>query len=236
MSLLFNELISYGHALERLRAELEILIRNRCVVTESQSEDNFEEEDLVAIAPSGIIHLELLTDLNYISACAEDVWYRESKPSTEVQQRITNRVGGGHYSRETAIINSDILISYLEGFRANILPSKPEAFIEDEKIADYIQLDSIREIIDRSTKSVTDEAYPFLKQYPVGSEQEGEVASIQPYGIFVEFGLTGVGLIHVSTLNGVQPGDFDHGDQIKVVIEGYKTEHHKFDLRLIGRL
>lgn len=236
VSLLFNELIPYGHALERLRVELLILIRNRCVVTESQSEEHFDEEDLVAIAPSGIIHLELLTDLNYISACAEDVWYRESKPANEVQQRITNRVGSGHYSRETAIINSDILISYLEAFKSNVLLSKPEAFLEEDKIADYIQLESIRDLIDRSTKSVTDEAYPFLKQYPVGSEQEGEVASVQPYGIFVEFGLTGVGLVHISTLNGVQPVDFENGDRVKVVIEGYKTEHHKFDLRLVGRL
>lgn len=236
VALLFNELIPYGHSLSRLKAELSILIRSRCVVTESQSEEHFDEEDLIAIAPSGIIHLELVTDINYIASCAEDVWYRELKPATEIQQRITSRIGGGHYSRETTIINSDILITYLIGFRQNTLLSKPETYLEEDKIIDYIQLDPIKEIIDRSTKNVTEEAYPFLKQYPVGSEHEGEVVSTKTYGIFVEFGLNGIGMVHISTMNGLDPGEFDHGERVKVLVEGYKTEYHKFDLRLIGRL
>ena len=232
---LFNELIPYGHSLDRLRLELSILIRNRCIVTESQSEEEFEEEDLVAIAPSGIIHLELLTDVNYIAACAEDAWYRELKPAQEIQERITNRVGAGQYSRETSIINADIFATYLANFKDNFLLTKPETYIEDDKIVDYIHLEKIQEILDRSSKTLSDESYPFLKQYPVGSEHDGEVVSIQVYGVFVDFGLSATGLIHSTNLHQVKPTDFDLGEIIKISVEGYKSEHKKFDLKLISR-
>ncbi len=43
------------------------------------------------------------------------------------------------------------------------------------------------------------------------------------------------GLIHSTNLHQVKPTDFDLGEIIKISVEGYRSEHKKFDLKLISR-
>ncbi len=66
---------------------------------------------------------------------------------------------------------------------------------------------------------------------------EAQVVSVQDYGFFVEFGLHGSGLVHKSHFNSLPTqtvSAIEAGDWVTVEIIGYKSEHRKFDLILIG--
>lgn len=234
VSKLFNDLIPYCHSFDRLHSELTDLLRFRCVITETQSEDKFDDEDLVAIAPAGIIHLELLNDINYIAACAEDVWYRELQIAEDIQRRITEKIGQGHFTKESAIKNSKSLVDYLEEYKNNFLLIKPEVYLDQDEIVDYIKLDKIKEIIEKTSHGEQDEEKKYLARYPKGSEYDGEVVSVQSYGLFVEFGLNANGFLHISNLSKIKKKliDFDLGDKVHVIVDDYNSEHKKFDLKL----
>jgi len=234
ISTLFNELIPYCHSFDRLHSELLMLLRFRCVITETQSEDGYDDEDLVAIAPAGIIHLELLNDINYLASCSEDVWYRDLQIAEKIQKRITGKIGIGHFTKETTIANSICLIDYLEDYKSNFLLLKPEVYLEGDKVVDFINLDRINEVLERNVQNEQESETVFLKRYPEGTEYDGEVVSVQLYGIFIEIGLNASGLVHISDLSryNKSPNDYDLGERVRVIVTGYKPEHKRFKLIL----
>lgn len=75
-----------------------------------------------------------------------------------------------------------------------------------------------------------------MQDFPIGSSHNAQIVSIQRYGLFVEFGLNGTGLIHISnTLTPDSPllEDYEIGDWIKVEILEFNKSHNRFHLKMI---
>ena len=89
-----------------------LLTTYSCVTTESL-QPFFTEADLIALAPPGFIHLELLKNVNYLSAVAEDTYFRQ----VEVAARIRdNMIGVGAFAsetRESTLSTSKLLADYM---------------------------------------------------------------------------------------------------------------------------
>src|SRR5690606_39077178 len=71
--------------------------------------------------------------------------------------------------------------------------------------------------------------------YNQNSTWECEIVNIQSYGIFVEFGINGSGLIHISQFEKANKmiEDYALGDKIKASIIEYSHSHYRYKLNYI---
>lgn len=121
----------------------------------------------------------------------------------------------------------------------NYFTSRPDLFLEPTKIENLSLLDKSKEYIDSLIESNENilEIDKLIDAFPVGSSHDAQIVSIQSYGIFVEFGLNGTRLIHISkTLTPNNPlfEEYELGDWIKVEIIEFNKAHNRFHLKMIA--
>jgi len=111
---LLAELVVRGHDKKRCVTELDYLISNGCVIIEHQEPKMESESDLVTVSPSGLQHLNLMRDVAYLAACAEEAWISDRS----LVERISKRIGASspreHFSIPTTISNATEFLDYLE--------------------------------------------------------------------------------------------------------------------------
>ncbi len=224
-----RELMSRGHSEDRLILELEYLIRAKYVVTENQSTESFNSDDLISLSPSGITLLELINDPNYLSSCAEDLFYRDESVAQSIFERISERTGFSLYSIETTIANSKDLLDYLINYRSKYLLQNPQSFL-DTNSKDYGDLSRPLEIINKRIDN--NETLYLQNKYPHGTKVTAQVIAIKEYGVFVEFGLEQNGFLHISEFNytDVDIDDLELGDEVVLSIKKYNSEHQRFEM------
>lgn len=234
---LVSDLQGAGHSEQRIMKDLSVLVSCGCVFSETQTNE-LSFNDLISIAPSGQIHLDLLRNANYLSAVAEDVLFRENQVAKQISDNI---VGRGSYkidSRQTIISNGVLLINYLASYHEKfflgeakvIAPEKSEILVNmaemNEFVAHLVENDEVLRNVSKMDS-----------EYPAGSEVEGQIVSIQGYGFFVEFGLDGIGLIHKSNFSGIShevTDSLEAGDWVVVKVLRFNIPHKRFDLKLMG--
>jgi hypothetical protein len=233
---LIQALQSLGHPVNNIKDEISQLIVADCINSESQSSD-ISSDDLISISPSGFIHLDLLRNINYLSTVAEDTFFRENQPAKEIADNIIGRGRFHSDSRQTAISNSKILIDYMQSYHTNYFLGAAKV-IENTNNNELVELPRIAEYVSQTANN--DKAFNQLhhleQQYPPGSQIEAQITSIQPYGLFVEFGLNGNGLIHKSNFNKPRLDPLDScedGDWVIVEIIKFNSDHKRFELTLI---
>lgn len=137
---MYRDLVALGHDSGRLRAEVGYLVRSGCLVAEHLRTDEIDDRDLLRITASGLIHLQLMANPEYLAACAEDTWIAEP----EVCRAIAERISKGpekQFSSITTARNALDLVDYLRR-QAQQLPSSPQVFLEGSSAA---VLDLLRE-------------------------------------------------------------------------------------------
>jgi len=233
---LIRALQSAGHSRARIVLEIETLSKANCVNTESEKDD-ISDDDLISIAPGGYIHLDLLRDLSYLQAISEDTYFRENQVAKKISDNIIGRGPFKHLSKQSAISCSSVLIDYMLLYHQDYFLGKA-TILADDSSDDYIDLPSIKNYIDNIADN--DSMYSNYKNvetdYPIGTLIEAQIVSVQQYGFFVEFGLSGTGLIHKSNF-----GRFNHktlesnesGDWVLAEIIEYDHERKRFKLKLI---
>jgi len=226
MNDLIKELQSFGHNRNRIIEEISSLSKAGCVYTESP-DGVFQEDDLISIAPGGFVHLELVKNIDYLSSVAEDTYFK----NPDIAQKIANNMIGKnhpHMSKQSSLENADELIKYMNTSK-DLFVYKPEYFLDGE-IEKLDLLQEINEFIVSAKGHINleDNVEYLVKEYPIGSSQEGEIASIQSYGIFIEFGLKGRALIHKSNIHKYEFSEFDLGDPVSFEIIEFSVEHNRF--------
>lgn len=234
---LVSDLQAAGYSENAIVREVATLSSVECIRSETQTAE-ISLNDLIAIGPAGHVHLDLLRNANYLSTIAEDVLFRENQVAKQIADNI---VGKGKYrtdSRQTVIQNASLLIEYLSSYfekfalgDAKVIPTEQlEKLVEIDELQLHVkQLIENDDIMRNVEKLETD--------YPNGTQVEAQIVSVQDYGVFVEFGLNGSGLVHKSKFNGVLSDTSDTleaGDWVTVEIIKYNAEHRKFDLKLVS--
>ena len=225
-----------GHSRKRTLREIESLTDANCIISESQS-NVMSENDLVSIAPSGFMHLDMIKNISYLSTISEDTLFRENQVAKEIANNMTGRGTHKFQSKQADISNSLILVEYMVSYFKDYFLGNVKALSED-KIEELVDLNSIKDYVER--KAQKDFKYhaksTFEDRYPIGSEVLAQIVSVQDYGFFVEFDLSGSGLIHKSNFGGVSIDYLnvcEEGDWVIVGVLGYNTEHNRFDLKIV---
>jgi hypothetical protein len=138
-----QRLIVLGHDADRVRDELNYLLRARCIVAEHQRLDNISDEDLVCISAAGSVHLDMLGSTDYLAACAEDTYLSDQGAVDRICWRI-GQSRGAHFSELTVFENAQEFASYLSAF-ASRFQFPTDAIVTDELIVD---LHDLREVVD----------------------------------------------------------------------------------------
>jgi hypothetical protein len=124
-----HDLAQLGHDALRTREELLYLIREGCIVAEHLRLDQITDEDLVKLTASGLVHLQLMANPDYLAACAEDTWISDSSLTQRVAARIGSRGLAGHLSRLTTAKNATDFVEYLHA-RAAESVGAPENYLD----------------------------------------------------------------------------------------------------------
>lgn len=225
-----------GHSGNRIAKEIDALIGANCIIAETLAE-NVCSDDLVSISPAGFIHLDLLRYIGCLSAMSEDTYFRENQIAKSIAD---NLIGDGifqHASRQADISNSKLLLDYMASYNDDYL-LRNNPVICDESKNNLFDIHELKAHVDSISQkdSIFVQKETLLKEYPSGEWTEAQVASVQPYGLFVEFGLSGTGFIHQSNYQKIDVQKIDkieEGDWVIVEIIRFNHEHNKFDLRLI---
>lgn len=231
-------MLPYGHSKKRIVQEIEELVKAQCIIPESQDNENFNPEELFTISPAGHVHLDLLTILDYVSACSEDFWFNNEVNARIVLESMSNGGGHSHFSLDTKIRCSEKLLEHLFNFR-NIAISNPSRFSNLTSIVDFYDLEDVKSSIARAKDVSHEEKNRFSAQisaYPKGTRIEATIASIQNYGIIFHFGLV-QGFCHIAKvpkrfLNGGIENNLETGETASITIEEFNYEHKRFNVSM----
>ncbi|SDR79311.1 S1 RNA-binding domain-containing protein [Winogradskyella sediminis] len=226
-------LISIGHLQKTVKREIEFLLFENCIISESQ-DSKYDSDNLISITSSGIILLELLNNIDYLATVSEDTFFRNIEKSQIIANNMTGKSRFSPMSKQASLNNADTLLKYLKNYKNEFwFTPEPTLAVNDKFISS--SLTKGLGIIQRSkTNDPTYIDVEILKSnHPIDSIQEGLIVSIQHYGIFVELGLNATGLIHISNLEGIDFLEhYEVGDRIDVRILELNEQKGKFSLAL----
>jgi hypothetical protein len=225
-----------GHSRKRALSEIESLTDANCITSESQS-NMISENDLVSIAPSGFMHLDMFKNINYLSTIAEDTLFRENQVAKAIANNITGKGAHKFHSRQADISNSLILVEYMASYFNDYFLGNVKTLSED-KIEELVDLKPIKDYVERKAQSDNkyQEKSTYEDRYPLGTEVLVQIVSVKDYGFFVEFELSGSGLVHKSNFGSISTDYLnvcEEGDWVFAKVLEYNTEHSRFDLELV---
>jgi hypothetical protein len=218
--------------------EIEYLAKALCVLSEDFRTEGLSDDDLVRLAPAGFVHLELVENVTYLAAAAEDTVFDDE----EVARRIADRIMSmsRHYEVATVIANASDLVKYLKRIRQE-RGALSEGFLERSDYGPLTDVGNSEVAIDRLRRSVVTGPWAdAIKRFEIGSQVEGRIVNRLPYGLLVELegGDDIVGLVHQSRL----PRDFASddrflaGEQIRVGIRDMDAIRQRVDLEFAAFL
>lgn len=225
-------LAPYGFESEQVVEAVEALARWHCVNSEDFRIDQLTEQTLVKISPAGTVHLELLSDVNYWAAIAEDIFIDDMAFAERVAQRMAD--AESHYNLVTAWQNATEAHAYLEGLRTKAIQSA--AFVEKNEFADLVDLSVGRVGIAASAAQLGMKEWATATlDFPVGAIVECRVARLKPYGFFVDFNRNVSGLVHINQMpRHLNLSHFKVGDLVKVKIVEVRPSERKVSVDLIS--
>jgi GTPase SAR1 family protein len=187
--------------------EIEALARAQCVLTENLVTKDLTPEDLVRLGPAGFVHLELVGNLSYLAAVAEDTYF----PVVAVADRVAERIKtyDAQFRDEVILENARELFDLLadESGRSDKIGS---AMVADSNFRRLADLSSIKTAI--TAKERSDPWLTAKERYKRGSRFKAVVVNVNQHGVFAELEPGITGLVLSSSL----PAAYEQNDAMGV--------------------
>ncbi len=195
-----SELSRFGVEQAVFFRELESMARGFCVLSEDFRTANLDDEDLVALAPAGRVHLQICSDTYYLAAIAEDTWFKDQASAEAIAERIKQNTQ--HYSPRTAFYNARACLNELSQTR-EVESNAYRAVFGDGRFDVLTDLTKARTSIGAFERDLTSEPWVGADgKYSVNSTHNGIVVNQTNFGVFVDFEDGVTGLIHSSQIDG----------------------------------
>lgn len=176
------DLAVVGHDAMRVREELKYLVREGCIVPEHLRLESLADDDLFKISASGIIHLQLMVNPEYLAACAEDAWMADE----ELSMQIAERLGKGpdvQYSLVSTACTAKTFVAFLKECLTERY-SAPETFLESTSTLAAINLQEAEAGI--SAAEVTLPECLFVGGIPFELTESEVIQAFQERGISIK--------------------------------------------------
>lgn len=227
---LLSGLAILGHNTDNITSELKVMAKNSMIITESQNDDLIELDELISINSPGYIHLELLTSIDYLSSCSEDVWYSKETVATKIANRINNNDTYPHFSFYTTTENSKDLIDYLEEY-SKIFNTSSQ-FLAENQFKPPLDFTLMRSKLKTFGEQAQIEVTYELEKNSIVNAQ---IVKILEIGLICNIvGTEYQGLIYISDIENksfYEDETYNVGQTFSVEIKGYKEEHHRYNIR-----
>lgn len=237
-STVVKELQVIGHDSNVVLRELQYLSKRGLIISESKN-DVIEFDDLVKITITGSLHLNLLTNLIYLAACAEDVLYK----NVDIMTRISRRLSDGSYlSKLSIVLTVEDMITYLCQYRKEY-SSNPSAYLSEEDCIDLYDPSNISDSISNwlSNDNLLYQRYELLKKYKIGLRKHFSVIAINKHSVICLPDDDSNVKCYISTHDAkfcLAQNDFETisiGDILFCEIIDYSHNHDSFDLKFIEK-
>lgn len=227
-----------GHNSDVVQRELNYLIKRGLIVSESLTNCACKN-DLVKITLPGLLHLKLLDNVTYISACAEDALFKNTETMTTISRRLAS---SSYLSRLSMALTANDLIQYLGDYRSEFC-SHPESYVlNGEQIAVYDLSDcksAICKWVDSDQKIKV--SFASVQTYQPSSIVTASVAKKDNGALVCYFGEEkNKGFI--SALDAKYDLDYseyekiEENDQLECEVLEYDYEHRSFQLKYIAKI
>ena len=226
----------FGHNIDVIHRELIYLIKKGLVFCENTN-GLIDENDLIKLTIPGSLHLQMLSNVAYLAACAEDTLFK----NTEIMTRISNRLKIHETcSKLVMTLNAKDLIDYLMEYRKEYPIDSSELLSEQEIILPFdlgISLRAIEQWIqaDAYISATVGE----IERFKVGMHVDACIVSKNNGGLVCTIAGEEIkGFTSVMEPKYSLPSDVytnaKMGDIIKCQIIEYDVEHKSFQLRYVN--
>ncbi|MDQ6469214.1 type I restriction enzyme HsdR N-terminal domain-containing protein [Flavobacterium sp. LHD-80] len=225
---LISDLITIGFERDRVEKEILNLIRHRLIISESQDSNSFKLAELISINIPGIIHLELLNNIDYLSSCSEDTWFSVVDIATQIAKNISGTGKHAHLSLENVIEHSELLINYLSDYHNSFFEGYLN-YLSDNKQSFPLKEEEIRSIISNEKSRIAQNTPKLLD---AGTKLNAKVTKIMRYGLFLKLSKTNkVGFISERELSDI---DYEimQDDNLVVEIINFSSTHNKYEVKI----
>jgi hypothetical protein len=178
-----------GHNADVVQRELNYLVKRGLILAESLM-NNVCKDDLVKMALPGLLHLNLLSNVSYMSACAEDVLFKNVTVMVAISRRLAS---DSYLSKLSMAVTANEMIQYLSSYRTEFC-SRPKTYIADDEQMEVMEIYDLSECKDAINKWIDDDKYVkdgFIKlqTYQMGTQVKATVASKVSGGLVCLFGI-----------------------------------------------
>lgn len=232
---LLNDLSLLGVARAVATREVNYFLRAGLILIEHMTFSVRTEDDLVRLAPSGSVHLRLLSNPSYLGAVAEDLWWSDRAAA----QKVAGRIGRVqvHYREETRIRNAQEVSAYLRQQHLDVSNAAGATVISDLEqlaVAGELSEDVLHQHCENRLRVV-----PWLlaeDRFPTGSQHQGTVESVHPkHGVFVSVAQGVTGLIHRDDGTGWEEASACRaGDRVQVSVLRVNEERKRLSLAYVA--
>lgn len=133
-----------GHKDTIIHREINYMIKKGLILSETLLL-NADIDDRVRITLTGKLHLSLLSNMTYISACAENIKFR----NTDIMMRISHRLALPNYlSKICVYLNAKDAIEYLIDYR-NLFLQGQYSFIKEDNCNSIYDMQDAKNSLDK---------------------------------------------------------------------------------------
>ena len=194
---LVEELGMYPFSQEVIYREITYLAKAHCIITEDFRTDNIGASTLVRLGATGLVHLELLGNLDYWAAMAEDSLF----DNKALADRIASRIGDqkAQYTRVTTFFNAHETIEYFNARRDRLFETS--AFLDKKDAIASVEFSEASGLVAAEAKELGYTAwFSAPAAYPEGTVVNVVLQREMEYGFFVDFPIGVSGLLLKATL------------------------------------
>jgi len=230
-----RSLVKYGISAEIISREVDYLVNGFCLVSEDFRVKGIEDNELLSLASAGFVHLDMLSNISYLAAVAEDTHFTDEK----IAQKITDRIGlvNSQYNKEIVISNAKDLVDYLEVQRRMVI-NQTKDFVQSPEYEELSNISQSINTINNFSDIATEPNWAIFEQsHSSGDVIEGTVnGRDERFGVFVDLADGIKGLIYKNKLppNFKTSYVFRKGAKLRVRIENdFNAIEKKINLSLI---
>lgn len=220
---MIKDLQTIGHSRDIIFRELEFLIRRGLIISENQQEQ-LCEEDLIKISSSGSLHIMLISNISYLSACAESVLYKNDAIKEQIGKRLATQ---NYLDLPTQIANAMDMFTYLKSYK-ELYVSEPESYLIENCIYSTYNLDESIKVIENLKDNIK-----FNENF-FNTEIEGKIVYIENEFILVRFGDNLKGFLAINEpMCGLSKEIYQNlskDDLIKCKVLSYNYAHNSYKL------